>query len=221
MRQKCLLKIKRLLSGAVIATSAIFFASASMPAQNPSPGSPQQNTPSPQASPMSRPGMSPMEQQQQLSQDPNSPGHMMDKAFVHKAMEGGMAEVELGKLALQKSNNDDVKQFAQKMVDDHGKLNEQMQQVAQKMNVKAPTSISSKDKSTMAKLQALNGDAFDKAYIKDMLKDHKQDEKDFKHEAESATDPDLKQVATQGAQVIAEHLQAIEQIAQKNNVASK
>jgi putative membrane protein len=73
----------------------------------------------------------------------------------------------------------------------------------------------------MSKLQALNGDEFDKAYIKDMVKDHQQDEKDFKTEANNTTNPTLKQVASQGAQVIGEHLQMIEQIAQKNNVAEK
>ena len=209
----------KLLGSVLVAAAAIFFGSASLPAQmNPS-GQPQQ--PSPQPAPASRPGMSPMEQQQQMNLDPNGPGHMLDKAFVRKALEGGMAEVELGKLAAQKGNSDDVKQFGQKMVDDHGKLNDQMQQVAEKMNVKAPTAPSSKDKAKMAKLEALNGDAFDKAYIKEMLKDHKQDKSDFSNEAQRATDPDLKQVATQGEQVISEHLQLIQQIAQKSGVKAK
>jgi putative membrane protein len=145
---------------------------------------------------------------------------MMEKEFVKKALQGGMAEVQLGQLALQKSSNDDVKKFAQRMVDDHTKLGEQMQPVAQQMNVKIPDSPSKKDKATMAKLQALNGDAFDKAYIKDMVKDHEKDQKDFKHESETATNPDLKQVATQGEQVITEHLQMIKQIAQKDDVVA-
>jgi putative membrane protein len=96
-----------------------------------------------------------------------------------------------------------------------------MKPVAEQMGVKVPDSPSSKDKATMAKLQALNGDAFDKAYIKDMVKDHQQDQKEFKQEAQSATNPQLKQVASQGEQVISEHLQMIQQIAQKNNVAAK
>jgi len=154
-------------------------------------------------------------------QDPNGAAAMMDKAFVRKAMEGGMAEVQLGQLAAQKGNSDDVKQFGQKMVDDHSKLNDQMKQVAQELNVKPPTSLSSKDKATMKKLQALNGDAFDKAYIKDMVADHKKDEREFKEETQHASNPALQQAASQGAQVIGEHLQMIEQIAQKNNVATK
>jgi putative membrane protein len=146
---------------------------------------------------------------------------MMDKAFVRKALQGGMTEVQLGQIALQKSSNDDVKQFAQRMVDDHTKLGDEMKQVAQQLNVKMPDSPSGKDKSAMAKLQAMNGDEFDKTYIKDMVKDHEQDDKDFKAEAKNTTNPAVKQVATQGSQVIEEHLQMIQQIAQKNNVASK
>ena len=161
-----------------------------------------------------QPEMSPMEQAT------DTDAQMTDKAFVRKALQGGMAEVQLGQLALQKSSNDDVKQFAQRMVDDHTKLGDEMKQVAQQLNVKVPDSPSGKDKSTMNKLQALNADEFDKAYIKDMVKDHQQDEKDFKTEAKNTTNPAVKQVAAQGEQVISEHLQMIEQIAQKNNVVA-
>jgi putative membrane protein len=204
----------------MIFASAILLSVPSAMAQMSPAGSPQQPSPSQQTSPASRPGMSPIDQadNNQMSKET---AQALDKAFVKKALEGGMAEVQLGQLALQKSNNDDVKQFAQRMVDDHTKLGDQMKQVAQKLNVKVPDSVSSKDKALMAKLQALNGDSFDQAYIKDMVKDHKQDDRDFKSEAQRAVDPDLKQVAMQGEQVIGEHLQMIEQIAQKNNVASK
>jgi putative membrane protein len=184
-------------------------------AQQTSP-SPQQNNPSMQPG---QPGSSPMDQQA-AAQDPNGSGAMMDKAFVRKALEGGTAEVQLGQLAVQKSSNPDVKAFGQRMVDDHTKLGDEMKQVAAQLNVKVPDSPSKKDKSTIAKFQALNGDDFDKAYIKDMVKDHQQDQKDFKNEAQNANNPALKQVAAQGEQVISQHLQMIQQIAQKNNVVA-
>ena len=79
----------------------------------------------------------------------------MDKMFVAKAMQGGMAEVELGQLTLQKSQNEQVKQFAQRMIDDHTKMNDQMKPVAQQLGVSVPNQVSKKDKQTMAKLQAL------------------------------------------------------------------
>ena len=145
---------------------------------------------------------------------------VMDKHFVHTALQGGMAEVQLGQLALQKSSNDDVKQFAQKMVDDHTKLGDQLKPIAQQMNVTIPDAPSGKDKATMAKLQALNGDAFDKAYIRDMVKDHEKDQKLFKDEAQTTTNPDLKQAVTQAEQVIDGHLQMAKQLAQKDNVVA-
>jgi putative membrane protein len=189
---------------------------ASAIAQNPGGMAPSQQPP--QTTP-SQPGMSPLDQAN-TNQQLNENQQMMEKDFVRNALEGGITEVELGKIAVKNSNNDDVKQFGQKMVDDHSKLNDQMKQVAHQMNVKIPTAPSGKDRATINRLQALNGDDFDKAYIKDMLKDHQQDKKEFKHEAESATNPTLKDVATQGEQIISDHLQMIEQIAEKNNVVA-
>ena len=142
----------------------------------------------------------------------------MDKMFVAKAMQGGMAEVQLGQLTLQKSQNEQVKQFAQRMIDDHTKMNDQMKPVAQQLGVSVPNQPSKKDRQTMAKLQALSGPAYDQAYIKDMIKDHKQDLSEFQTEASSGQDQTVKDAATQGSQVIAQHLQMIQQIAKDQNV---
>jgi putative membrane protein len=155
-----------------------------------------------------------------VTQDRNDPGLMADQVFVREALQHSMAEVQLGQLALQKSSNDDVKRFAQKMIEDHTKLSDQINQVAVQMKVKAPDSPSKKDKSAIARLQAMNGDDFDKAYIKDMVKDHEQDEKSFRQEAQNTINPLLKNVVVQGAQAIDEHLHMIQQIAQKNNVVA-
>src|ERR1700752_4438211 len=89
----------------------------------------------------------------------------IDKIFLKKAMEGSIAQVQLGQLTLQKSNNDQVKQFARKMIDGHTKLNEEMKPVAQQLHVAIPTEVSKKDKSLMSKMQALSGTAYDQAYI--------------------------------------------------------
>ena len=115
---------------------------------------------------------------------------LMDKMFVRKAMQGSMAEVQLGQLTLQKSNNEQVKQFAQRMIDDHTKLNDQMKPVAQQLGVPVPNQVSKKDRTTMAKLQALSGSAYDQAYIKDMVKDHKQDLSDFQMRSLFRSGPD-------------------------------
>lgn len=146
-----------------------------------------------------------------------------DKAFAKKAIEGGNAEVKLGQLAQQKGASEDVKHFGEKMVTDHGKMNEQMTGVAQNMGVTPPTSVSPADKAEDAKLKMLSGNAFDKAYIEHMVKDHRKDLAEFKKEAATATDPQLKQAAEHGAKVIAEHLRMAEDLAKSHqvNVASK
>ena len=141
-----------------------------------------------------------------------------DKKFVKEALGGGMAEVELGKLAAEKGSSDDVKQFGQKMVDDHTKLGDQMKEVAGKVGVTPPTMIPAKDKMLKTKLEAMSGDAFDKAYIKAMVKDHQEDEMAFKKEADSGTSPDVKSAASDGEKVVSMHLDMIKDIAKKHNV---
>ena len=142
----------------------------------------------------------------------------MDKMFVKKALEGSMAEVKLGQLAVQKGTDPQVKQFGQRMVDDHTKLIEEMKPVAEQLGVKVPTELSKKDQATLTKMEALLGADFDNAYIKDMVKDHKADDKDFKQEIANGQNPAVKDAAKQGDQVIESHLQEIQQIAQSKGL---
>jgi putative membrane protein len=165
-------------------------------------------------------------QQQPPSATMGSPGataptaqNFGDQAFVTKALEGGMAEVELGKLAADKSQSQDVKQFAQKMVNDHSQMGDKwFKPVAQQIGVSEPKGPSKKDKKLIEKLQGLSGQEFDTQYIQAMVKDHQEDLKEFKNEAQAAQDPNVKQIAEQGTKVISQHLQMIEQIAQNHNV---
>jgi len=165
-----------------------------------------------------------MDQQQQMATsgaNGMNTGPAVDKAFVKKALEGNIGEIEMGKLALQKSSDEQVKQFAQRMVDDHGKMQEQLKPAAEQMGVKVPDGPSKGQMKSMDKMKALSGDAFDQAYIKDMVKDHKSDDSDFKLEAQSTQNPQLKQLVTQSDQTIQSHLQQIEQIAKSKGTTQK
>lgn len=193
------------MAGAILLCGSVAMAQASRDAAGPASQAPGQN-PS-------------MDQQMNGMQGPNQPSPM-DRMFVSKAMQGSMAEVQLGQLTLQKSNNDQVKQFAQRMIDDHTKLNEQMTPVAQQLGVTPPDQISKGDRKTIAKLQGLSGSAYDQAYIKDMVKDHKQDLSQFQMEASSGQDQTVKDAANQGSKVIAQHLQLAQQLAKDQNVPS-
>jgi len=152
-----------------------------------------------------------------IAQNTTSPSES-DKKFVQSALQGGAAEVQLGQLAAQKASSEDVKQFGQKMVDDHTKMGDQMKEVAQKEGISVPTGIPAKDKELETKLSSLSGDSFDKAYIKAMLKDHQHDLSEFKKEANSGNDTSIKDAASQGQQIISQHLKMVQQIARAHNL---
>jgi putative membrane protein len=129
-----------------------------------------------------------------------------DQTFVKKAAEGGMAEVELGKLAQDKATNDQVKQFAKKMVDDHGKANDELKSIAQKKNITLPSDLNSKDKALKSRLEKLSGPAFDRAYMQAMLKDHRTDVNEFRTESKSGKDSEVKEWASKTLPTLEDHL---------------
>src|SRR5215831_15911194 len=141
---------KRNVKMAWLCSAPALLVSAAMLAQSPPSGSGQQpNMPSQQQQPnpsASYPGATPG--------TPQAGQNYGDQAFVTKAMQGGEAEVELGKLAQDKSQSQDVKQFAQKMVSDHSQMGEKwFKPVAQQMGVSEPKGPSKKDKKLIEKLQ--------------------------------------------------------------------
>ena len=136
-----------------------------------------------------------------------------DKKFVREAAQGGMAEVELGKLATEKASSPEVKKFGQRMVNDHSKANEQLKEVASSQGITLPSKLSAKDEMTKEHLSKLSGEQFDKAYMSDMVKDHTQDVADFQQEANSASDPAVKEFAEKTLPVLKSHLREARQIA--------
>jgi len=117
-----------------------------------------------------------------------------------------MTEIELGKLATQKASSDAVKQFGQKLIDDHTKANDQLKEIAGKANITIPDSLDSKHQSRIDKLAKLSGPEFDKAFVKDAIKDHEHDISEFKSEAQNGSDPNIKQFASSTLPALEEHL---------------
>lgn len=145
---------------------------------------------------------------------------MTGNEFMTEAAIGGMAEVELGKLASTKAQNADVKKFAQMMVADHGKANTELKALATKKGVTLPTELDAKHKSTMTELQGLSGAAFDKAYIAGQLADHEKTVKMFQAQAQNATDPDVKAFAAKTLPTLQEHLEMVRNLNNKLNTLS-
>jgi len=142
-----------------------------------------------------------------------------DKMFVRKASEGGLAEVQFGQLAVQKAQNPDVKAFAQKMVDDHSMLNDKMKPVAEQLGVTPASRLNKKDQAEYDKLSGLSSADFDKEYVSDMVADHHKDLREFRQEAATAADPQLKETVAGGEKVIAEHNRMADHLAQQIGVA--
>jgi putative membrane protein len=141
-----------------------------------------------------------------MNQTESMPTKVDDKKFAKEAAIGGLTEVELGKLAQQKASSDAVKQFGQKMVDDHTKANDELKQVASKEGIQIPDSLDSKHQARVDKLGKLSGTAFDRAYVKDQLKDHQEDVRKFESEAQAGTDPGVKDFAAKTLPTLQEHL---------------
>ena len=135
---------------------------------------------------------------------------LSDKAFVKKAIMGNNAEIDTAKMALQKSQNDQVKQYAQKMIDDHTKMLDDLHTVAQQENIKYEDKPTPMGMKLSKKLEALNGPAFDKAYVDGMVKDHKEDVRDFNSEINSGKDQQTKAAAQKSLPIIQDHLQMVQ-----------
>jgi putative membrane protein len=175
----------------------------------------QQQAPSPS------PSQATSQQMPGQAADPNAGNgaSFADQAFVKEIMESDATEVQLGQLAQQKSQSDDVKQLGQSMVTNRTRLDQQLQPTADKLSVGKPKGPSKKDKQLMAKLDALSGPEFDQEYIQVVAKANQKDVKDFKSEAEAAQDPNLQQAAKADSGVLEQHQQAVERIAESHNIA--
>ena len=144
-----------------------------------------------------------------------------DLAFMNDAAPGGMAEVELGKLAASKAQNAEVKAFAQKMVEDHSKAGEELKQLAAQKKVTLPPDVMPKHKEIMDKLSKLSGADFDKEYVMTMVEAHEKDVAAFENVSKTAADADVKAFATKTLPTLKMHLEMIKSMAAKMGVKMK
>jgi putative membrane protein len=133
-----------------------------------------------------------------------------DRNFIMEAAMGGMMEVELGRMATQQGTSDAVKQFGQRMVDDHSKANQELMSLAQSKGITLPTTLDEKHQKEMTKFSSLSGAEFDREYTKMMLSDHRKDVSEFEKQSTRGTDADLKAFATKTLPTLQEHLQMAE-----------
>jgi putative membrane protein len=129
----------------------------------------------------------------------------------------GMAEVELGRLATERAASSDVKAFGQMMVSDHSKANDELKQIASAKGLALPTDLDAAHKSKVAKMEKLSGAEFDRAYMDEMVADHKKDVAEFRKQSTSGKDSDLKAFAAKTLPTLEDHLK----MAQSTDAAVK
>ena len=138
-----------------------------------------------------------------------------DQTFVEKAAQDSIAEIDLGELAKERAESEEVKQFAQRMIDDHGKANEQLEEIAKSKGAVIPTEAGEEHSKLRAELGELEGEAFDKKYMAAMAEDHQKAVDLFQKQAEEGQDPELKSFAEQTLPIIKEHLTMAQSMVQQ------
>lgn len=138
-----------------------------------------------------------------------------DKEFVSKAGMGGLAEVQMGNLALQKAQSAGVKAFAQRMVTDHSNANAELAQLATAKGLTLPTELDGDPKAAMDHLNGLSGAEFDKAYMHHMVEDHEKDVSEFEKASTGAQDADIKGWAGKTLPTLQEHLKLSKEVSGK------
>ena len=135
-----------------------------------------------------------------------------DAAFVTKIARVGTAEVELGNLALQKTQRDDVKKFARRMVDDHTKAGDELKALAMRKNITWPGDLDAEHTSLRDRLSKLSRAAFDQAYMQAMVDGHRKVAAEFLAETQSGADTDVKAWAEQTLPAIEDHIEHAETV---------
>ena len=130
-----------------------------------------------------------------------------DADFIKEAAQGGMLEVELGKMAQDKATNTQVKDFGKRMQQDHSKANDELKKLAADKGVDFPAALDKKHLGMVDKFAKLSSADFDRKYMDDMVSDHKTDVKKFQNQADKGKDADLKKWAGQTLPTLKEHLQ--------------
>ena len=148
------------------------------------------------------------------------PGATADTAFIRQAIRGNYTEVALGRLADSRAENDDVEDFAERMVSDHNSMNQKWSDLARKNNMKVGIEFGPNGQETIERLEDLSGTEFDRAYMTEMIRHHEQDLAAFQRMSTSATSAEVRQLSSSGASTIRQHLDLARQVGSRIGIAS-
>ncbi len=147
-----------------------------------------------------------------MSSNMNKSVSSSDQEFMDKALQGGMKEVQMGGIATEKAQNVEVKAFAQKMINDHSRANNEMRYLAKQIGATPIGGTNSEQQKEMVELSKLSGAAFDKEYVKKMVADHEKDVAEFQKQVNGGTNANLKKFAAETLPTLKMHLEMIKDI---------
>jgi putative membrane protein len=136
----------------------------------------------------------------------NNGDHEDDADFLVDAAYSGMKEISFSKLALEKSNNASVKEFAQLMVKDHTKMKNELTALAQQKSLVLPTDLDEEGKEKLKEFSNYKGAEFDKEYMDKMAESHEKVHEKFEKFAQDAKDPAIKDWANSCLPMLGEHM---------------
>ena len=128
-----------------------------------------------------------------------------DRSFLQHEAQGAAYELALAQLAAQKATRDDVKNYAQQIISDHEQANAALGQLAQSKGVPLPKDLSSDDQTRLAGLQNLQGNDFDRSFVKEAVRINQEDKRDFAKEAKTTHDPEVRAYVKQFSAVDQKH----------------
>ncbi len=149
----------------------------------------------------------------------DSPGTFSDDQFVAKAAKSGSTEVELGKLAMNRSERTEVKNFGERLMNDHTKANNELLSLAGKKAIAVPKKVDAKQQECIDDLGKLRGSEFDREFASHMVKSHKEAIELFEKESETGKDADLKAFATRTLPTLKEHLRRAQELSGEKKAA--
>jgi len=138
-----------------------------------------------------------------------------DSLFAAAAASGGLAELTLSELGLQRATDPELKQFSQRMIDEHTRMNNELIQLAAQKQIPLPRMSDARAQFCAQSLAGLSGEEFDRCYAKAQLVCHMDAVGTFEAEAERGQDPQVKALAAKALPHIKDHLRAIRPLAMK------
>jgi predicted outer membrane protein len=145
----------------------------------------------------------------------DQPRYTGGNEFLIEAMQDAMAEIRICELAIEKSQNPDVKKFAQSMIDEHGRMGRELEQLAGDKALEVPREVRPEQEMTVDELSALSGRDFEQRWIQYNIDVHERDTKVFRHYAEDPSDHDIAAMARKHGATLGKHLKAAHELGKK------